>query len=512
MAMLHSIDPRSGAILGSQPESTVTDAVRAVSAADDIAKSGVFEDVRVRAAALRSLAGGLRDGAAELIARCDAETGLPGSRLEAELERTWRQLDAFGDMAEAGAFFDAIIDTADSSVRPAPRPDLRRMLLPIGPVAVFGAGNFPLAFGVLGGDTASALAAGCPVVVKGHPSHPATNELVHRLAHSALTAADLPPGILNLVQGADLGLGEALADAPAVAAIAFTGSLAGGRALFDRAARRAEPIPVFAEMGSVNPLVVTPEALDRRGEEVAVGLVASVSGSAGQLCTKPGLVFYPGTESGRHFQQNVAELLDESSPGVMLDHRIWRGLRAALPALEDAGAVLLTTKGPIDGAGYAMRAAAYGATTEHFIRDRRLSEEYFGPVVVLVEYRSERDLQDALSTLEGQLTATIHSGPDDAELLQRLVSVVRTRVGRLVFDQFPTGVAVSWAQQHGGPYPATTASATTSVGMTAAYRFLRPVTYQGAPADVLPAALQDANPLKIWRRLNGELSKQAVGR
>jgi NADP-dependent aldehyde dehydrogenase len=484
-----------------------------VAAAAEAFRSPAWRDDARRVAFLRGAAAALRDADAEIVARAESETGLPEGRLVGELERTCRQLEAFADLVEAGDYVEAMIDPADPDAKPIPRPDVRRMLIPIGPVAVFGASNFPLAFGVAGGDTASAIAAGCPVVAKGHPSHPGTSEAVAAALRRARSEAGLPAGAFALVQGAANEVGEALVDAPEIAAVGFTGSLAAGRALYERAARRPEPIPVYAEMGSVNPVVVTPGALAERADDIAELLAGSVSFAAGQLCTKPGVVLVPEGDAGEGFADALVRRLDDAGPQVMLNER----LRASLVAriADVAGDASVQHVGPPGGpvepglrfAPLALRVPAAAA------RDSRtLLDECFGPVVLLVTYGSADELLETVGVLDGQLTATIHAGPGEHDLVATLTESLRERVGRLLFGGVPTGVAVTHAMQHGGPYPATTAPGHTSVGMTAVGRFLRPIALQNAPADVLPPALRDRNELGIWRRVDGRLTRDDVAR
>jgi acyl-CoA reductase-like NAD-dependent aldehyde dehydrogenase len=379
---------------------------------------------------------------------------------------------------------------------------------------VFGASNFPLAFSTAGGDTASALAAGCPVVVKGHPSHPGTSEVVARVVRAAAQATGLPAGTFALLQSSGVEVGEALVDEPAIAAVGFTGSLAGGRAIHDRAAARPRPIPVYAEMGSVNPIVVTEAALRKRAEAIAEGLTASVANFGGQLCTKPGVVFVPAGADGDAFVADVAERLEEVEPQVMLNERLRDALAARVDELagvaEPAGAG--GAPGGPHGPGFRFAPAAFRASAADLAREPALLDERFGPVVLLLGYSSEEELLDALDRVEGQLTGSLHAEAEDEALVGTLVEVLAARAGRLVFDGFPTGVAVTHGMTHGGPYPATTAPGTTSVGMTAITRFLRPVAWQNAPASALPPALRDENPLGIWRRVDGEPTRDPITR
>ena len=381
------------------------------------------------------------------------------------------------------------------------------MLVPIGPVAVFGASNFPLAFSTAGGDTASALAAGVPVIVKGHPSHPGTSELVARELRAAAADAGLPEGTFAHLLAASLDVAEALVDAPPIAAVGFTGSYAAGRAIADRAAARPVPIPVYAEMGSVNPIVVTDAALGERSEAIAEGLTASVSNFGGQLCTKPGVVFVPYGEAGDAFADDVAKRLAGVEPTVLLNERLRDALRAAVGRLEQR-AERLGGAADADGPGFRHQPAAYEAPASDVGATPELLDEHFGPVVLFLRYGSRDELLAALERIDGQLTASLHAQP--GEELAELVGALSARAGRVVFDGFPTGVAVTHGMHHGGPFPATTAPAHTSVGMTAIRRWLRPVAFQNAPAEVLPPELRDENPLGIWRRVDGELTRDPL--
>jgi NADP-dependent aldehyde dehydrogenase len=505
----HAVDPRTGTPGASFEEATPADVHTAVIAAHEAFRAGALRDGAERAAMLRGAAARLRGAGDEIVAVAEAETGLPEVRLRSELERTAGQLEAFAAVIDAGDYVEAIIDAADPEAKPIPRPDVRRMLVPIGPVAVFGASNFPLAFSTAGGDTASALAAGCPVVVKGHPSHPGTSAVVARELSAAAEEAGLPEATFQLLQSSGVEVGEALVDEPAIAAVGFTGSFAGGKALHDRAAAREHPIPVFAEMGSINPIVVTEAALTARSEAIAEGLAASVSSFGGQLCTKPGVVFIPAGEAGEAFTAGLGARLAAAEPQVLLNERLRDSLAARVAELDGVAEPVgdgATAAGP----GFRFRPAAYRASAGDLRAHPELLEERFGPVVLLLTYDSRDELLDAVLRIEGQLTGSIHAQDEDAELARLLAVALGERAGRLIFDGFPTGVAVTYGMQHGGPFPATTAAAHTSVGMTAIRRFLRPVAFQDAPAHVLPPELLDANPLGIWRRVDGELTREPL--
>ncbi len=513
-ATLVAVDPRSGDELARYPETAPGDVAALVGAALAARADERLGDPARRAAALRGAAGAMRAAGDELRALCEAESGLPAPRVAAELERACVQLELFAGVVERGEHLEAIIDPADPDAKPVPRPDLRRMLVPIGPVAVFGAGNFPLAFGVAGGDSAAALAAGCPVLAKGHPSQPGVNDLVGRCVAGAVAEAGLPEGTFAIVQGAARELGEALVDAEGVAAVAFTGSTRGGRALFDRAARRTRPIPVFAEMGSVNPSVITAAALRARADAVRDALLNAITFAAGQLCTKPGVVFVPAGAEGDGFVAALVAALAAIDPPVMLNDRLLEGFAAGLDQLAgEPGAEVLTGAGAgAAGPGFRHAPVVVAAEAEAVAARAALREERFGPAVVLARYLGEDDLVDGLQAFDGQLAAAVFAQADeDAALIDALVRVLTPRVGRLAFDAFPTGVTVTWAMQHGGPYPATTTPDHTSVGLTSTRRFLRPVCWQGAPATALPAPLRDENPGGIWRRIDGALSTAAVG-
>ncbi|WP_018347938.1 aldehyde dehydrogenase (NADP(+)) [Longispora albida] len=429
-----------------------------------------------RAGLLRAVAAELRAESAAIIAAADEESHLGVPRLTGELERTCVQLELFADAVQAGAFLEAIIDHADPAAKPAPRPDLRRMLAPLGPVAVFAASNFPLAFSVAGGDTASALAAGCPVVVKAHPGHPRTSELV-----ASILARVLPTGVFGIVYGFEAG--PALVQHPAIKAVGFTGSLAGGRALFDLASARPEPIPFYGELGSLNPAVVTPAAIAERGQEIAEGFIGSFTMGSGQFCTKPGLLFLPEGH-GLTFD------LTAVTTGQLLTENIEKGYAAGVTDLAAAPGVRQLA-GPAPALFTAPAAALTGP----------LLEECFGPASVIVEYASPAELLSVLGTLPGSLTGTVHTGADD-DVAPQVLPVLAGLAGRVLVNGWPTGVAVTAAQQHGGPWPSATTSMYTSVGETAIRRFLRPVAYQNVPDALLPEALQESNPLGIPRRVS----------
>ncbi|HWP99070.1 MAG TPA: aldehyde dehydrogenase (NADP(+)), partial [Vicinamibacterales bacterium] len=410
-----------------------------------------------------------------------------------------------------GSYVEAVISPADPAAQPVPRPDLRRMLVPIGPVAVFTPSNFPLAFGVAGTDTASALAAGCPAIVKGHPSHPGTSEACGRAVAAAVREVGAPPGVFSLLQGRTPAVARALVEAPEIAAVAFTGSQAAGRALHDAAAARPRPIPVYAEMGSLNPVFIGPVAQARRGETIADGLAGSVTMGVGQFCTKPGLVFVPGEREGRAFAERLAALVAARPLGAMLNAALRAGFdRAVERTLSVAGVERL---GPAPSVSGDVPVATVATTTARvFERTPALREEHFGPFTLVVRCADADEAVAIARGLDGQLAAAIHAEPEDHAWAERVAAVLADRVGRIVWNGYPTGVAVAWATHHGGPYPATTWPAHTSVGPLALRRFLRPVAYQNVPDALLPPALRDANPLGLQRLVDGRWTREPMAR
>lgn len=487
-------------------EATAAEVERAMTLADNAFDAYRRLEPLQRANYLRQVATNIEKLDEPLIERASAETGLGATRLRGERARTTGQLRMFADLIEEGSWLEARIDRGDPTRTPAPKPDLRRMLVPLGPVVVFGASNFPLAFSVAGGDTASALAAGCPVVVKAHPAHPGTSELVARAVIDAARETGMPNGVFSLVHGSGHEVGLSLVKHPATKAVAFTGSLRGGRALYDAAAARPEPIPVFAEMGSVNPVFVLPEAAAARGKEIAGGIETSFTLGVGQFCTKPGLII-----AQRQAADDLAEQLGQimSEPMTMLHSGIaaayWTGIDRLrqLPGIE-----VLTPSHESDGLSPTQATPVVLRTdAATFFEREEIAEEVFGPVTVLVSCDSRDEMVEVTKRLEGHLTATVHGEENELDAHEDLLKALELKVGRLLLNGFPTGVEVAPAMQHGGPYPATTDSRSTSVGTAAIYRFARPVCYQDFPQSVLPPELQDANPRNIWRLIDGEFTK-----
>jgi len=442
----------------------------------------------------------------ELIQRAMAETALPEARLTGERARTVNQFKLFAELVREGSWVEASIDHAIPDRKPLPKPDLRRMLVPIGPVVVFGASNFPLAYSVGGGDTASALAAGCPVVVKAHPAHPGTSELVARAIVVAAEAMGMPNGVFSMVHAVNTELSLRLVKHPATKAVGFTGSLQGGRALFDAAASRPEPIPVFAEMGSTNPVFILPGALKKNANGIAEGLAQSVTLGVGQFCTNPGLAFGCGGTEWRAFVEKMGQLAGGVAPGTMLHAGIASRFREGAEKMGNISGVTLAGKSSAEAPGRAP-ALVFTTDAKTFQSNPVLREEVFGPSTLLVHCGAAQDLEAIARSLPGQLTATIHGTDEDLAQHPELVAILREKAGRLIFNQFPTGVEVCPSMQHGGPYPATTDSRFTSVGAFAIKRFVRPVSYQNFPDAALPAELKRLNSRNLWRLINGKLTQ-----
>jgi NADP-dependent aldehyde dehydrogenase len=449
----------------------------------------------------------LRD---ELIAMADYETALGSPRLPGELTRTTGQLRAFGNLLREGSYVEAIIDTALPERTP-PRPDIRRMLIPIGPVGVFSASNFPFAFATAGGDTTSAFAAGCPVIVKGHPGHPATTELFTVALNNAVKAAGFPPGFFSMIQGTTVEVGQNLVKHPLLEAVGFTGSLRGGRALYDTAAQRPRPIPVYSEMGSINPVVILPGALKARRDALVETLAASATLGEGQFCTKPGLVLMLDNAKTQDFIQRYTAAMTAKPPQVMLNESIASGLARTVEQTIQSGSVQVLAGGEaINEGGFCFQHTVMQADSAAFRDNPNLHHEHFGPVTLFITCESLSDMRAALDAIEGQLTGTIQGEAEDIDIAGPLLASLRERAGRLIWNGVPTGVEVVYAQQHGGPYPATTTPATTSVGMTAIKRFMRPVAFQNMPSALLPDALKNENPLGILRIVNNVYTREPI--
>jgi NADP-dependent aldehyde dehydrogenase len=505
-----AIDPSTGKALGPEFISAeAKDVERAAELAAAAAPRFVAVGTRERANFLRAIAEELTADGAAIVERAQLETGLARPRLEGELARTVGQLRLFAEVVEEGSWVDARIDEALPERKPLPRPDVRSMLRPIGPVVVFGASNFPLAFSVAGGDTASALAAGNPVIVKAHPAHPGTSELAGRAILRAAAKCNLPNGVFALLFDHGIEVGTALVQHPVIQAVAFTGSTGGGQALMRLAAGRPQPIPCYAEMGSTNPLFILRGALRERAADLAKGLQTSFTLGSGQFCTKPGLVFVP--------QQDADEFLDALRSGLsalgahgMLTPSIAERYNVAIAGRRGGGKAewVAGFEGATAGDAATGGAAVFSVPLADFAANHELEEEIFGPTTLLIHYGELRELVDVANRLHGHLTATIHGTEEDLREASELVSALETKVGRLLFNGYPTGVEVCHAMVHGGPFPATSDSRTTSVGTRAILRFARPVCYQDFPDTSLPAELQRGNPLGIQRMVNGKFTRE----
>lgn len=501
---IESISPFTGESTGAVAEATATTQVDAIARAA-AAAAPAFDALGRgrRAALLRRLADFLEESRDEIISTAHAETAIPEARLGGELNRTAYQARFFADVITDGAYLEATIDHAGDTPM-GPGPDLRSMLVPTGPVAVFGASNFPLAFSVPGGDTVSALAAGNPVVIKAHSSHPRLSQLTFGILNRAAAETGAPKGTVGIVYGT--AAGGALVAHPAITAVGFTGSLTGGQALLDIIAERENPIPFFGELSSINPLVVSPGAAASRGTEIAAGLVGSFTTSGGQLCTKPGVVYVPVGADGDNLVAEAARQVEGTDSSVLLNQRIageYADYAAASASWTDVSVVAEGTADP-DGTGVAARLLETSAKS---INGRELSE-CFGPTTIIIRY-GDSELDAVLETLPGSLTATVHSEPGEEGFAAHVFDQLRPKAGRLLHNGYPTGVLVSWAQTHGGPWPSTNTQYT-SVGAHAIRRWLRPLTWQDVPEALLPAELREGR-AAIPRRIDGDLITPAVG-
>ena len=445
-----------------------------------------------------------------LVKRASLETGLPEARIIGERGRTTGQLRMFADYIREGSYVEASIDTAMPDRAPIPRPDLRKMMVPLGPVVVFGASNFPLAYSVAGGDTAAALAAGCPVLVKAHPGHPGTSALVGGAIVKAAKDTGMPDGVFSLLFDSGFAVGKALVGHPATKAVGFTGSLGGGRALFDIAAQRDAPIPVFAEMGSINPSILLPEALNVRANDIADTYAGSITLGAGQFCTNPGLILGIASDGLNNFITQLVGAIEQVQPATMLHSGISESYRLKSKAMAEQLGVELIGKVSIDASTSQGQPALAKAPGAEFINNPKLHEEVFGPFSLIIECKDKAELATCCAKLSGQLTATIIGEDDEFMEYKDILSELQEKAGRVIFNGVPTGVEVCPSMVHGGPYPATTDSRFTAVGVNSIKRFLRPVSFQDAPEAMLPKALNNDNILKIWRLVNGNLTKESV--
>jgi len=507
--LAHSADPRTGATL--QPGyaaicSADLDAAcqLAAAAAPIFARS----DARCRAALLRDIGNRLRSVESDFVAMTTRETGLPEARIRGELARTIGQLAAFADEIETESWRNVRIDHAQPD-RVPPKPDLRSQLEAIGPVAVFCASNFPLAFSVAGGDTASALAAGCPVIVKAHALHPITAEIAGMVIAQAVAAAGLPAGVFSLIYGPGQSVGQALVRHPAIRAVGFTGSESGGRALMDAAVTRPEPIPVFAEMGSLNPVFVFPGALARDASGIASALHQSIVNGVGQFCTCPGLLIVLDGPQRAEFVKHLTALLAHTASAPMLSLSGAQKYRSSVHQVSSQRGVAMLVAGESDAA--MTEPSLLQADPELLAGNAAIRHEMFGPASIVSVAKNIDDMLQIANQLSGQLTATVWAEESDWPQLPALLDVLKRKAGRVLFNAVPTGVEVCPAQTHGGPYPASSDARFSAVGTTAIFRWLRPVSYQGWPASLLPPTLRDGNPAAVWRMVDGKRFAPGAG-
>ncbi|MDF1695759.1 MAG: aldehyde dehydrogenase (NADP(+)) [Saprospiraceae bacterium] len=460
-----------------------------------------------KAELLRTIAAEIEALGDQLIQRAMQESGLPEGRFKGERGRTIGQLKMFADLVEEGSWVDAVIDTAIPDRKPLPRVDIRNMMQALGPVVIFGASNFPLAFSTAGGDTASALAAGCPVIVKAHPSHPGTNALVSEAIATALEKCGLPAGVYSTLYDNGHTIGGALVQHPDITAVGFTGSEAGGKALMDLAAKRENPIPVYAEMGSTNPVFILPEKLNAEVDKLPAQIAFSVNMGVGQFCTNPGLLFVQENENLEQFTSNLEKEFSGLGSFTMLNDGIYKNYVSKREnALQTEGVTTVQASGTSTNTLKAPPAIAK-ISYQQFMENTNLHEEIFGPFTLMVVCQNKTEMLNLAHTLKGQLTSTFMGTDSDLESNTDLIDVVSQKVGRIVFNGVPTGVEVGHAMHHGGPFPASSNGRYTSVGTGAIKRFARPIAWQNCPNTLLPDALKEGNPLNIWRKVNGELTR-----
>ncbi|WP_167605057.1 aldehyde dehydrogenase (NADP(+)) [Maribellus sediminis] len=465
-----------------------------------------------RAAFLRSIADEIEAIGSDLIERACAESGLPEGRITGERGRTTNQLRMFAKVLEDGDWVEASIDPAMPERKPLPRTDIRKMLQPVGPVVVFTASNFPLAFSTAGGDTASALAAGNPVIVKSHPYHAGTNELVSGAIVKAAQKTGMPDGVFSSLNATDFTIGQALVLHPKVKSVAFTGSFNGGKSLYDLAQTRKEPIPVFAEMGSVNPVLLLPGKIKENTAGLAATIASSINLGAGQFCTNPGVLVALKGEETEAFKSELAANVSKLMPEKMLHKNIISNYEQKTKSFFENGVVSKLAESenePVQLTGKPVVAIVKGSD---FVQHPDLAEEIFGPFSLLIECDGKAELEAVMAAFDGQLTASVYCTAADVEAYSSAIEIVQEVVGRLIFNGVPTGVEVGYSMQHGGPFPASTDGRFTSVGVDAIKRFVRPVAFQDAPDAYLPDELKDANPLGIWRRVDGKLTKNVINR
>ncbi|MCW9706071.1 aldehyde dehydrogenase (NADP(+)) [Fodinibius salsisoli] len=482
-------------------EATKAEVDQAVEQAEEVFTVYRQKSGAERADFLEAIADEIMELGDPLIERASKETGLSEGRLTGERGRTVGQLCLFGKVLREGSWVDARIDNPEDG------PDTRSMKMALGPVGIFGASNFPLAFSVAGGDTASALAAGCSIVVKAHPAHPGTCEMIATAIRNAVEKTGMPEGTFSMVQGTSHEVGLAIVEHPLIRAVGFTGSFTGGKALYDAATSRPEPIPVYAEMGSTNPVFLLPGALKEKNKEIAEGLTDSVNLGVGQFCTNPGLVAYEDSDEAQAFQDSVAQHFKQAGAGTMLTSGIHSAYQDGIEKLLQQEGVELVADGQSNGSPTSGIPHLLKVSSETFLSNKLLEEEVFGPSTVTITAEGKQDLEAIAENLQGHLTATLFGTEEDLGNYSDLINILQRKVGRLIFNGFPTGVAVNHSMVHGGPFPATTDSRTTSVGTLAINRFARPFCFQDFPDPQLPDELKNDNPLNIRRLENGEWTK-----
>ncbi|MEP6901123.1 MAG: aldehyde dehydrogenase (NADP(+)), partial [Actinomycetota bacterium] len=503
-----AVNPATGeTILPDFFEATPAEVAESIKKAHEAFQNYRCKSGEEKAFLLETIADEILELGEALISRCSDETGLPQARLMGERGRTINQLKLFAQILREGSWVDARIDRAIPERQPVPKPDVRSMQKPLGPVGVFGASNFPLAFSVAGGDTVSALAAGCSVVFKGHPAHAGTCEMIAVAIQKACAKCEMPDGIFSMVQGASVEVGMALVKHPLIKAIGFTGSFKGGKAIFDAAAVRDEPIPVYAEMGSINPVFILPEALRRNCEMIAEGLAGSITLGVGQFCTNPGVFIMQNSSESNLFEQKLAENIQKTAAGVMLTAGIRQSYENGVKTLAAQPGVELLAAGENNDGQNSSPAYFLKTSAACFLSNKQLEEEVFGPSTLAVLASNKDEVIKIARNLKGQLTASLFGTGNDFETYRELIAILEQKVGRLIINEFPTGVEVCQAMNHGGPFPATTDRRTTSVGTRSITRFTSPVCYQNFPDSLLPDELKEDNPLGVWRVVDGNLKQ-----
>tara|TARA_R110000751_G_scaffold155395_2_gene260628 strand:- start:2167 stop:3741 length:1575 start_codon:yes stop_codon:yes gene_type:complete len=504
-ADIQAVNPATGEKLSpAYPGGSKAEVEQACALAEAAFDSYRETGLEARATFLETIAAEIEGIGDELVERAMAETGLPRPRIEGERGRTCGQLRLFASVVRAGEWLDVRIDPAMPDREPLPRADLRQRHIGLGPVAVFGASNFPLAFSVAGGDTASALAAGCPVVVKGHSAHPGTSELVGRAIQRAVAACKLPEGVFSLLFGSGKEIGQALVADPRIQAVGFTGSRSGGTALMATAQARPQPIPVYAEMSSINPVFLLPEALKARGKAIAEGFVGSLNMGAGQFCTNPGLVIAVEGPELDAFVAAAGEAVKGSAGQTMLTPGIHDAYQQGVGRLASHAKVTEVARGQAGETAHPCQAGLFVTQAEAFLSDPALQEEVFGSTSLVIACADAQEVARVAAQLEGQLTITLQMDDGDLATAKQLLPTLERKAGRILVNGWPTGVEVCHAMVHGGPYPATSDSRTTSVGSAAIFRFLRPVCYQALPEGLLPEAIRDGNPAGVSRLVDGK--------